>query len=333
MRVFLGLLLVLGAVAPAADPLRICATVPDLGDLARQVGGAEVVVTVFARGGDDPHFVEARPSFSVALARADLLIVVGLELEIGWVPVLQDQARNPRVKTGGTGYVDASSVIEKLGVPAADADRGHGDVHAGGNPHYLSDPVNGVRVARLIAERLITLAPERRERIEEHWRSFAARLAVALFGPERGATISAEALVEQAEGEMAQPSADVGGWFAAMRLVRGTQVVADHDLWPYLARRFGFTVLGFLEPKPGIAPTTRHLATLIEQMQLQHVRAIVSTPYFDPRPARLVAERTGAVIIPLAHQVGSTADAVDYISTCERNIRALAATLAVPVRK
>jgi zinc/manganese transport system substrate-binding protein len=127
-------LLSLGSLA-AAEPLRVCTTIPDLGDLVRQVGGDQVVVTVFARAADDPHFVEARPSFTKALARADMLVVVGLELEIGWVPVLQEQARNPRVQVGGPGYVDASVAVDKLGVPAAGTDRSHGDVHAGGNQH------------------------------------------------------------------------------------------------------------------------------------------------------------------------------------------------------
>jgi ABC-type Zn uptake system ZnuABC Zn-binding protein ZnuA len=340
MRFFIGLFFVVASfaggtitVATAAEPIRICATVPDLGDLAQAVGGDDVAVTVFARGGDDPHFVDARPSFTKALAQADMLVVIGLELEIGWVPVLQDQARNPRILTGGAGYVDASTVIEKIGVPAAGADRGDGDVHAGGNPHYLSDPVNGLRVARVIADRVIALAPDRRERIEAHWRTFANRLGVALFGAQHGATIAADHLIDQAERETAHPTVDVGGWFAALRPAAGRLVVADHDLWPYLARRFGLTVVGFLEPKPGIAPTTRHLTELVEQMQRSQVRAILTTPYFDPRHARLVAERTGAVVIPLAHQVGSLPDATDYLSTSERNVRALVIGLAAPASK
>ena len=333
MRLFICLLVCLSAQVSAAEPVRVCATVTDLGDLVRAVGGDLVSVTVFARGGDDPHFVEARPSFSKALAKADLLVVVGLELEIGWIPILQEQARNARIAASGAGYVDASSVIPKIGVPHAEANRGDGDVHAGGNPHFLSDPVCGLRVARLIADRLIIVAPDRRDVIEANWAAFAHTMAVKLFGEQRGANIPEDRLIADADEETAHPSAEVGGWFAAMKSVAGTQVVADHDLWPYLARRFGLNVVGFLEPKPGISPTTKHLAALVERIPQQQVRAILTTPYFDPRHARVVAERSGATIIPLAHQVGSLPDATDYLATIDRNVRALAAGLTVSAPK
>jgi zinc/manganese transport system substrate-binding protein len=307
----------------AAEPLRICATVPDLGDLARQVGGDQVAVTVFCRGGDDPHFVEARPSFSTALSRADLLLVVGLELEIGWVPVLQEQARNPRVLTGGTGHFDASTVVDKLGIPSPDTDRSHGDVHAGGNPHYLSDPRNGLLVARALRDRLSTLDPSRRERFHANWRTFSTRLAVALFGDAIGRALDPEEIPARIVQETASTSTDSGGWFAELREVRGSAVIADHDLWPYLAHRFGFTVVGFLEPKPGIPPTTAHLAALIEHMRRTNARAILTVPYFQPRHARLVAERTGAQIVPLAHQVGALPGADDYLALIAHNVAAL----------
>lgn len=316
----------------AAEPLRVCATTPDLGDLARLIGGADVEITTFARGGDDPHFVEARPSFTKALARADLLVVVGLELEIGWVPVLQEQARNPRVLTGGPGYVDASSVITKLGIPAHDTTRAHGDVHAGGNPHYLSDPANGLRVARLLADRLIGLAPERRERIERNWEDFAKRMANALFGDERGAGIPAAEVIAAIERETSQPSPGVGGWFGRLRAHAGALVVTDHDLWPYVAQRFGFSIVAFLEPKPGISPTTSHLTKVMEQMKAGRVRAILTSPYFDPRYARLVATQTGAVIIPLAHQVGALPGTGDYLTTIGHNVAALEHGLAAAAK-
>jgi ABC-type Zn uptake system ZnuABC Zn-binding protein ZnuA len=326
MRLLLVLLLgCLGV--QAAEPLRLCATVPDLGDLARIVGGEDVVVTVFARGGDDPHFVEARPSFTTALASADALLVIGLELEVGWVPVLQSQSRNPRILTGASGHIDASVAIPVLGVPPEGADRSHGDVHVGGNPHYLADPVNGVRVARLIADRLALLAPDRRARFDANWRAFAGRMAVALLGPERAAGIAAEDLVAAAERESAQPTPTVGGWFAALRPALGMPVVADHDLWPYFARRFGLRVVGFLEPKPGLSPTTRHLTELMEHMRTQRVHIVITAPYADPRHARLVAGATGAVVVPLAHQVGVTAEASDYLATIGHNVRALAAAV------
>jgi ABC-type Zn uptake system ZnuABC Zn-binding protein ZnuA len=307
----------------AAEPLRICATVPDLGDLVRHVGGDQVVVTVFCRGGDDPHYVEARPSFTRALARADLLVVIGLELEIGWVPVLQEQSRNPRVLVGGAGYFDASTAVDKLGIPPPDADRSHGDVHAGGNPHYLSDPLNGLLVARALRDRLSTLAPTRREQFHANWRAFSTRLAVALFGETIAHSLDPEDVPARIAQETTTASADIGGWFADLREVRGTAVIADHDLWPYLAHRFGFAVVGFLEPKPGISPTTAHLAALIEHMRNTNARAILTVPYFQPRHAKLVAERTGAAIVPLAHQVGALPGTDDYVALIAHNVAAL----------
>ena len=324
MRLLIALLFTCGF---AAEPLNICASVPDLGELARLVGGDDVVVTSFARGGDDPHFVEARPSFTKVLAKADLLLVVGMELEIGWIPVIQQQSRNPRIATGGAGYLDASTAITPLGVPAADTDRSHGDVHPGGNPHFLADPICGLRVAAAIRDRLIVLAPERATRFAGRWQDFARRVASALFGAEQGARLAPDEVIAAAERESLKPG-DAGGWFGKLRPFAGTTVVTDHDLWPYFAHRFGLRVVGFLEPKPGIAPTTRHLAALITLMQADHARAILTVPYFDPRHARLVSEQTGAVVVPLAHQVGATADAGDYLAMVGRNVEALALALS-----
>jgi zinc/manganese transport system substrate-binding protein len=327
MRLPLLLLLLTAASAGAGEPLSVCATIPDLGDLVRAVGGDDVRVMVFARGTEDPHFVEAKPSFAKALAAADLLVVVGMELEIGWVPPLQQQARNPRIATGGMGYLEACAAITPLEIPGGDFDRSHGDVHPGGNPHFLTDPVCGVRVARLICDRLARIAPDSAGRCEERWRAFAIRIAAALFGAEQARGIRPEQVVARAEQESREHRA-TGGWFGRLRPAAGAAVVADHDLWPYLAQRFGFTVIGFLEPKPGLAPTTRHLTDLVATMKGRNVKAILTVPYFDPRHARVVAEATGAGIVRLAHQVGATEDAGDYPAMIERNVRTLAEALA-----
>lgn len=327
MRLPTFLLFILAAAAMASEPLIVCATVPDLGDLVRAVGGDDVRVTVFARGADDPHFVEARPSFAKALSTADLLVVVGMELEIGWVPPIQQQARNPRIATGGAGYLEVCTAITPLEVPTSDIDRSHGDVHPGGNPHFLTDPVCGVRVARLICDRLARLAPASAARCEERWRSFASRVAVLLFGEEQGRHIAPEHVVAAAEQETREHRA-AAGWFGRMRPAVGVTVVADHDLWPYLAHRFSFRVIGFLEPKPGLSPTTHHLTELIATMKNTGANVILTVPYFAPRHAQVVAEATGASIVRLAHQVGAGDDAGDYLTMIEHNVSALAAAAA-----
>ncbi|HMP74983.1 MAG TPA: metal ABC transporter substrate-binding protein [Kiritimatiellia bacterium] len=287
----------LGAAAHAA-PLRVCATTPDLGALVREIGGDLVEVTVFAKPGDDPHFLDARPSFIRALNQADVYVETGLELEIGWAPLLLQGARNPRVMPGRPGHIDASRAITPLGVPEGQIDRSHGDVHPGGNPHYLLDPIRGLAVAGLLRDRLITLRPEEADRIRARHDDFETRLNTALEA-----------------------------WIARLAPHRGTPIVIDHNLWIYFADRFNLRIAAELEPKPGVPPTTRHLQQVIEQMKADSIRVIGASPYFDERHARFVAGHTGARIARLAHQPGSRPDTGDYIAMIHHNVEALATAL------
>jgi ABC-type Zn uptake system ZnuABC Zn-binding protein ZnuA len=296
------LLVVLSLIAPLAaraEPLRVCATVPDLGDLVREIGGAEVEVTVFAKGVEDPHFVEARPSFIRALNRADLFIQVGLELDVGWAPVLLQNANNPRVQPGQPGFLDASRVIAPMDVPQGVVDRSMGDVHPGGNPHYLVDPRNGLKVADLIRDRLGELRPEQRAAFDARAAGFRSRLETA----------------RQAGLDQLKPLA-------------GTSAVADHNMWPYFADCYGIEVAAFLEPKPGMPPTTRHLQDVIALMKRDGVRLVLASPYYDPRHAKFVSAQTGARIVPLAHQVGSRPGADTYLEMIAYNVRQLAEAIA-----
>jgi zinc/manganese transport system substrate-binding protein len=326
MKILL-VLLSLSCALCAAEPLRVCTSIPDLGNLAQQIGGTEVSVTVFARSGDDPHFVEARPSHTRALSDADVLMVVGLELEIGWIPILQQQARNSRILPGGSGFIDASDAITPIGIPAPDTDRSHGDIHAGGNPHYLSDPVCGLQVAQLITQRFIALAPERRAHFERQWHDFARRMAVALFGEARGQTLASDEVIAQAQAETRQPQTQTGGWFGALHAYRGAAIVTDHDAYPYFAQRFGLRIVGFLEPKPGIAPTTSHLTHLLDLIRVQNVRGIITSPYFDKRSTQLIATQSNKPLIRFAHQVGAQPHTDDYLRFIDHNVKAIAAAL------
>jgi ABC-type Zn uptake system ZnuABC Zn-binding protein ZnuA len=340
-RMMLSLLVVsLGLMAgnaPAqgdARPLRVAVTVPDLGSLAQEIGGDQVVVTVFAKGTEDFHSVEAKPSFIKTLSEADLFIQMGMEMELGWAPVLQQNARNAKVLPGARGFLDASTAITPLEVRSGPVDRSMGDVHPAGNPHYLVDPINGLRVARLTRDKLGDLRPERQRYFEERYASFRQRLGTALVGEALAQKYDVEKLALLFEagklGDFLKSQGEeslLGGWFALMLPYRGAKAVADHNTWPYFARRFGISVIGFLEPKPGLPPTTRHLNELIETMRAQGVKVILANPYFDPRFAQFVAERTGAQVVSMAHMVGARSGTNDYVSMIDYDVRQLAGAL------
>jgi ABC-type Zn uptake system ZnuABC Zn-binding protein ZnuA len=317
-----------------ARPLQVAVTVPDLGSLVREIGGDQVAVTVFVKGTEDFHSVEAKPSFIKTLSEADLFVEMGMEMEMGWAPVLLQNARNAKVLPGGRGFLDASTVIAPLEVPSGPVDRSMGDVHPAGNPHYLVDPISGLRVARLIRDKLIELRPERRGYFDDRYAIFRQRLGAALVGDALAKKYDVEKLALLFEaGKLSDFLKSQGeesllsGWFGLMLPYRGAKVVADHNTWPYFARRFGISVIGFLEPKPGLPPTTKHLNELIESMRAQGVKVILANPYFDPRFAQFVAERTGAQVVNMAHQVGARPGTNDYIAMIDYDVRQLAGAL------
>jgi ABC-type Zn uptake system ZnuABC Zn-binding protein ZnuA len=287
-----------------------------------------------ARERKTPHFLEAKPSFIKVLSQCELYLQMGMELEMGWAPVLLQNARNGRVLPGARGYLDASAVITPLEVPSGPVDRSMGDVHPAGNPHYLLDPINGLRVARLIRDKLSELRPERQKYFDERYADFRQRLGAALVGAALAKKYDVEKLALLYEagklGDFLKSQGEeslLGGWFGLMLPYRGAKVVADHNMWPYFARRFGISVVGFLEPKPGLPPTTKYLNELIESMRGQGVKVILANPYFDPRFAQFVAERIGAQVVNIAHMVGARPGTDDYISMVDYDVRQLAGAL------
>ncbi|MBI1369451.1 MAG: hypothetical protein GC162_12455 [Planctomycetes bacterium] len=317
-----------------ADPLRVCATVPDLGSITQSIGGDEVTVIVFAKGGEDVHFVEARPSFVKELSTADLYMQMGLELEIGWAPVLLKNARNERVLPGAPGYLDCSTAISPIDVPTTTVDRSLGDVHPFGNPHYLLDPINGLKVARLIRDRLDKLRPESKATFDRNYQAFHDKLAAAMVGDKLAAQYDIEKLMLLADHDKLVPFLEsqhqaelLGGWLGAMRPYKGALAVADHNMWRYFALRFGLDLVGYMEPKPGMAPTTSHTAELVDLMRRRNVKLIISSPYFDPRHAAFLAAHTDAKVAALAHQVHATDGTDDYLSFFQHDIDALMAAL------
>jgi ABC-type Zn uptake system ZnuABC Zn-binding protein ZnuA len=324
----------IGYTQTATEPLRVVTTVPDLGSLVREVGGEQVEVTVLVKGAEDPHFMEAKPSFIKSLSQADMYVQVGMEAEVGWTPVLLQQARNARVLPGAPGYVDAATVITPLEVPTGSIDRSMGDVHPFGNPHYLVDPLQGLKVAQLLRDRLIAMRPARRASFEARYAAFRQRLGTALMGAPLAQKYDVDKLIvlfeHQKLGTFLQAQGDaslLAGWLGRLTPYAGTKAVSDHNVWPYFAQRFQISLVGFIEPRPGVSPTTKHIKELIRTMQAQEVKIILASAYFDPRHAQFVAQNTGARVVPLANQVGARADTDDYISMVDYNVRQLALAL------
>lgn len=314
----------------AADPIKAVVTVPELGNLVSEIGGDRVTVTALVKGSEDPHYVEARPSFVKELSTAELFMRIGLELEDGWVPVLLKNARNAAVSPGGAGHLDGSTVIKAMDIPQGPVDRAQGDVHQSGNPHYLMDPINGLKVARLIRDKLIALRPADRAYFEGRHDDFRARLGRAWIGAKLAQAYDVEKLaLLQDVGKLdeflkSQNQLDqIGGWVGRMKELRGRKVIADHNMYVYFSHRFGLEVVGFLEPKPGIPPTSRHLAEVIQTVKEKSIGMVLTSSYFNARHSAFVSGRTGIKVVEMAHQVGSRKGADDYIGMIEYNIARL----------
>jgi zinc/manganese transport system substrate-binding protein len=281
----------------AEAKLNVVATLPDFGSLARAVGGDKVDVTVLAKPTEDPHFVDARPSFVVALRNADVLIDGGAELEIGWLPPLLQNARNPKIDAGKPGRVVASQGVRLMNVPTS-VTRAAGDVHVLGNPHFTTDPIIAKAEAQHIAQAFSALDSANASTYDANYKKFEAAI-----------------------------NAKLQDWGAAMLPFKGQSVVAYHDSWPYFAHRFGINIDLFLEPKPGIPPSPSHLAEVIAQMKAQHIKAIIVEPFHDRKIAEKVASATGAKVVDFAQFPGGLPDTDNYVSLIDKLIHNLTAAL------
>src|ERR1041385_3138573 len=292
---FLSALLASGLAAQAS--LNVVATLPDFGALAREIGGDKVNVTVLAKPTEDPHFVDARPSFVVQLRTADVLIDGGAELEIGWLPPLLQNARNPKIDVGKPGRVVASQGIRLTNVPT-NVTRAAGDVHALGNPHFMTDPIIAKAVAQHIAQSFSAVDPANATDYQANYKKFEATI-----------------------------NAKLQQWGAAMLPFKGQHVVAYHDSWPYFAHRFGINIDIFLEPKPGIPPSPSHLAEVIEKMKAQKIKAIIVEPFHDRKIAERVASATGAKVVDFAQYPGALPNTDTYVKLIDALVANLSAAL------
>lgn len=267
------LLILLAALAPLFAKVEVAATYPFIAALTEKVGGEHVDVITLAKGNWDPHFVVPRPSLIRKVADADLLIINGAQLEIGWLPPLIRRANNPKVQPGTQGFLDLSRFVTLIDKPAA-VTRASGDVHPDGNPHYSTDPFFMPVLADAIADRLARVDPA-------HAAAYRA---------------NAKAFRSAWEPKLAQ-------WQHDMAPLAGTKIVQYHQLYNYFLKRFGLVNIGNIEPLPGVDPSSRYTMGLIEQMRAVKVGLILQDVYHSPRTAEFIAEKTGARVVMMPHDV------------------------------
>jgi ABC-type Zn uptake system ZnuABC Zn-binding protein ZnuA len=278
----------------AANKLNVITATTDLAALVQEVGGDKVNVESMAKGYQDPHFVEAKPSFLLKLRHADLLVVVGLQLEIGWLPPLITQSGNSRIQVGASGYLDASQFAEILEIPQGSITRAMGDVHPLGNPHYWLDPDNGCRVAKGIAGKLGEMDPQDAAYFQQRFQDFERRLV-------------------EADKK----------WQADMKPFRGRKVITYHNSAPNFAHHFGLNVVGFVEPRPGIPPTPSHTVDVINMMKRDHVKVIMVEPYFDRKTPDSIARESGGTVVEYLPSVGGTKEVTTYFQLFDYDIALL----------
>ena len=294
-KYFLSLLLLVPAGSVRAEPLRVVTSIETFADLARSVGGAFVKAESLARGYQDPHFVEAKPSLLIPLSRADLLVYAGLDLEIGWLPPLVQGSRNSRIQPGAKGNLDASTAIEVLDLPAGKVDRSQGDIHPRGNPHYWLPPLNALKVAKEIAARLKELDPVHGADYDTNLQKFGAQL-----------------------------KAKASEWSRKAAALRGLKVVPYHKSWSYVSDWLGLREIGYVEIKPGIPPDPKHLAELILRMKAESVRVLLIESFYNRGIAGQVADSAGAKLLVLPSDVGATPKIQSYLDLVDAVLDALA---------
>lgn len=270
---------------PVLAQLNVVTSVPDLANIATHVGGDKVKVTSIASGYQDPHYVEPKPSFMILLKKADLYLVMGMDMEVGWSPPLEQGSGNPAIMKGGKDYIDCSRGIRPQELPQMKVDRSMGDVHPCGNPHYLMDPQNGIIVAETVEKALSAKDPKNADYYRKRKADFIQK---------------------------ARKSQIV--WLKRMLPHKGLKVVTYHKNWTYFANRFGMEVVGYIEPKPGISPSPAHMAKLISLMKQHDVKIIIRAPHFESKMPEMAARSTGARVLTLPVLMGGVPGTDDYFS-------------------
>jgi zinc/manganese transport system substrate-binding protein len=284
--------------SPASAAIKVIATTEDLASIVREIGGDRVTVEALARGYQDPHFVEAKPSFILKLHSADLLVLVGRELEVAWLPPLITQSRNAKIQPGGPGYLDASLAARILDIPTGQVTRAMGDVHPQGNPHYWLEPGNGRRIAQAIQQKLAALTGADAAYFAQRYADFDRRLTEA----------------EQR-------------WRTMFAPYKGLKIVTYHRSWPNFAEAFGLEVIGYVEPKPGIPPSPAHTLALIQEMKRQNIKIILVEPYFDLKTPNSIARETGAKVLVMTPSVGGVKEVTNYFELFDHDLNLLVSAI------
>jgi zinc/manganese transport system substrate-binding protein len=292
-------LLAASTIANAAGKINVITATQDLAAIGADIGGDRITIEAIAKGYQDPHFVEPKPSFLLKLQKADLLVVVGLQLEIGWLPPLITQSGNSKIQTSNAGYLDMSQFCEILEIPTQQVTRAMGDVHPLGNPHYWLNPENGRRMAKAYQTKLSEMRPADAAYFAQRYADFDKRLT-------------------EAEKR----------WDAQMAPYRGRKVVTYHRSWPNFCERFGLVVVDYVEPKPGIPPTPSHTLEVINTMKRDNIKLILVEPYFDLRTPNSIAQGVGGQVLVLLPSVGGTKEVNDYFQLFDYDIKLLSEAFA-----
>jgi zinc/manganese transport system substrate-binding protein len=299
-QLIVAILFLAGATsAQSADKINVITATQDLASIASEIGGDHITAESIAKGYQDPHFVEPKPSFLLKLKKADLLAVVGLQLEIGWLPPLITQSGNSKIQVSNAGYLDMSQFCEVLEVPTAQVTRAMGDVHPLGNPHYWLNPENGRRMAKAFQNKFSEMRPGDAAYFAERYADFDKRLT-------------------EAEKR----------WDAQMAPYKGRKVITYHRSWPNFCERFGMVVVDYVEPKPGIPPTPSHTLDVINIMKRENIKLIIVEPYFDLRTPNSIAQNTGGEVLVLLPSVGGNKEVTDYFKLFDYDINLLTKAFA-----
>jgi zinc/manganese transport system substrate-binding protein len=294
-----ALLLSAASAGFAAGKINVVTATQDLAAIGAEIGGDKITIESIAKGYQDPHFVEPKPSFLLKLQKADLLVVVGLQLEIGWLPPLITQSGNQKIQANANGYLDMSQFCNVLEIPTQQVTRAMGDVHPLGNPHYWLNPENGRRMAKAYQTKFSEMRPGDAAFFAERYGDFDKRLT---------------------ESEKR--------WDAAMAPYKGRKVVTYHRSWPNFCERFGLNVVDYVEPKPGIPPTPSHTLEVINTMKRDGIKLILVEPYFDLRTPNSIAQGTGGAVVVLMPSVGGVKEITTYFQLFDYDIKLLSDAFA-----
>lgn len=277
----------------AEKKINVITSTEDLADLVKVVGGEKVNVVSLSKGSQDLHFVEPKPSMVMQLKKADIIVKIGMDLDI-WVDSLITVSRNSKIVYGADGCVDASVGIQRLEIPEGKIDGSMGDIHIYGNPHYWLDPGNAKHITKNILDGLTKISQGDASYFENNRTEYLKKLDVK-----------------------------INEWQEKLKSYQGTKIVTYHNSWPYFAKRFYLEIVGFIEPKPGISPNPAHIATLIEKMKKENAKIIIVEPYFSQKAPKTISEKTGAKVVTLPSSVGGNKEIKTFIDLFKYNVNTI----------